>query len=642
MIHFPFTAIVGQERLKLALILNAVAPEIGGVLIQGERGTAKSTAVRALAELLPEIPVVAGCPFGCDPRHPSSFCPHCASGGEKEVVWTRAPLVELPLGASEDRVLGHLDLEAALRQGAQRFTPGLLFQAHRGILYVDEVNLLPDHLVDVLLDVAASGWHVVEREGFSVRHPARFVLVGTMNPEEGELRPQLVDRFGLGVHVAAPRDPAVRALVVERRMQFDADPAGFAQTFAGQEADERRRIAAARQRLLDVAVPEEVLAEIATICSASGVAGLRADLVLYRAARALAAYRGRSVVSREDVWEVAELALLHRGGKLPEGDPPPPPPKPRASEVEDRGTGERPGNDQAGAASTSWPLEGGRPLPDRHTPLVEGVLRRRLMWQGRVEGRIGMGGGKHFRRRPSRRGPKVGAEPFRQGRADGEVAWRASLLATLARGRQAGGRPRLTWADLRRVCRRDRSRVLLVLLLDLSGSMGTYCRMLKTKAAVAQIVAQAYVARDRVAIIGVRGKGAELLLPPTNSVRRAKAVLAAATTGGRTPFAEGLRQVRRLVRQHSHRNPDHQPVLLVFSDGRVNAGGSGDPLGAALAEAALLRRSGLPTLFVAMGEGVDWSGRCRRLAAALAARVIPIEDLLADLAEEGMDEAAEG
>ncbi|WP_255952668.1 putative cobaltochelatase [Streptomyces odontomachi] len=313
---YPLTAIVGMADLRLALLVNAVSPQIGGVLVRGEKGTAKSTAVRALAAVLPGVRVVAGCRFGCDPAAPDPGCPDGPHEGGPGVE-RPTPMVELPVGAAEDRVVGSLDIEQALTEGVKAFEPGLLAAAHRGILYVDEVNLLHDHLVDVLLDAAAMGSSYVEREGVSVRHAARFLLVGTMNPEEGELRPQLLDRFGLTVEVAASREPDERAEVVRRRLAFDADAGAFAARWADEEAALRARIMAARRLLPEVRLGDGVLRQIAATCAAFEVDGMRADIVMARTATALAAWAGRTEVLREDVRQAALLALPHRRRRNP-------------------------------------------------------------------------------------------------------------------------------------------------------------------------------------------------------------------------------------------------------------------------------------------------------------------------------------
>ncbi|MEO0995899.1 MAG: magnesium chelatase ATPase subunit I [Pseudomonadota bacterium] len=320
MTPFPFAAIVGQDEMKQALLIAAVDPRIGGVLVFGDRGTGKSTAVRALAALLPKIRVVAGCPYGSDPATTTCDCAACTKRGKDGLPKSRQapiPVVDLPLGATEDRVAGALDLERALTAGEKAFEPGLLASANRGFLYIDEVNLLEDHIVDLLLDVAASGENVVEREGLSVRHPARFVLVGSGNPEEGELRPQLLDRFGLSVDVATPTDIGERVEVVRRRDAFERGPDAFRRRWSRREGRIRRQVVAARERLDDVAVPNDILECAARLCIALETDGLRGELTLVRAARATAALAGAERAAAEHLRAVAATALGHRMRRNP-------------------------------------------------------------------------------------------------------------------------------------------------------------------------------------------------------------------------------------------------------------------------------------------------------------------------------------
>ncbi|MDI6632512.1 MAG: ATP-binding protein [Thermoanaerobacteraceae bacterium] len=318
---YPFTALVGQEEMKKALILNAVNPKLSGVLIRGEKGTAKSTAVRALAELLPEIEVVADCPFSCDPDDVTAMCERCrerlATPEALPRRRRRMRVVDLPVSATEDRVVGTLDIEHAIKKGEKRFEPGVLAEANRGILYVDEVNLLDDHVVDVLLDAAAMGVNTVEREGVSFTHPAQFILVGTMNPEEGELRPQLLDRFGLCVNITGVTDPALRVEIVKRRAAFEEDPAGFAAGWEEEQQRLREKIVAARRTLPQVDISDEMLLLIARTAIEMGVDGHRADLVMLKAAKTNAALGGRTEVTEADIKETADFALLHRMRRKP-------------------------------------------------------------------------------------------------------------------------------------------------------------------------------------------------------------------------------------------------------------------------------------------------------------------------------------
>jgi len=313
---FPFTAIVGQEEMKLALLLNVIDPKIGGVMIMGDRGTGKSTTIRALADLLPEIDVVADDPFNSDPTEPD-WLNENSNTQIRTTVKKKVPMVDLPLGATEDRVCGTIDIEKALSEGVKAFEPGLLAKANRGILYVDEVNLLDDHLVDVLLDSAASGWNTVEREGISIRHPARFVLVGSGNPEEGELRPQLLDRFGMHAEIRTVKEPALRVQIVEERADFDQNPQEYLQSHQAAQEVLQKQIVAAQELLPQVEMDYDSRVKISQVCSELDVDGLRGDIVTNRAAKAIAAFEGRNEVTIDDIRRVITLCLRHRLRKDP-------------------------------------------------------------------------------------------------------------------------------------------------------------------------------------------------------------------------------------------------------------------------------------------------------------------------------------
>jgi len=318
---FPFTAIVGQEEMKLALLLNVIDPKIGGVMIMGDRGTGKSTTIRALADLLPEITVVADDPFNSDPNDPDIMSDAVRQQLEQQaeipVAKKKVPMVDLPLGATEDRVCGTIDIEKALSEGVKAFEPGLLAKANRGILYVDEVNLLDDHLVDVLLDSAASGWNTVEREGISIRHPARFVLVGSGNPEEGELRPQLLDRFGMHAEIHTVKEPALRVQIVEQRAEFDQNPQQFLEKYQPQQEVLQQQLVSAQELLPEVQIDYDLRVKISEVCSELDVDGLRGDIVTNRAAKALTAFEGRTEVTVDDIRRVMTLCLRHRLRKDP-------------------------------------------------------------------------------------------------------------------------------------------------------------------------------------------------------------------------------------------------------------------------------------------------------------------------------------
>jgi magnesium chelatase subunit I len=318
---YPFTAIVGQEEMKLALLLNVIDPKIGGVMIMGDRGTGKSTTIRALADLLPEVEVVADDPFNSDPNDADLMSDEVRDRLERQetlpVIKRKVQMVDLPLGATEDRVCGTIDIEKALAEGVKAFEPGLLAKANRGILYVDEVNLLDDHLVDVLLDSAASGWNTVEREGISIRHPARFVLVGSGNPEEGELRPQLLDRFGMHAEIRTVKDPTLRVQIVEERSAFDRDPQGFLEQHLQEQEELQQRLVTAQELLPSVTIDRELRVQISQVCAELDVDGLRGDIVTNRAAKAIAALEGRTDVTIEDIQRVVTLCLRHRLRKDP-------------------------------------------------------------------------------------------------------------------------------------------------------------------------------------------------------------------------------------------------------------------------------------------------------------------------------------
>ncbi|WP_421006821.1 VWA domain-containing protein [Janibacter sp. G349] len=612
---FPFTALVGADELTSALLLSAISPEIGGVLVRGEKGTAKSTAVRALASVLPEQRVASECRFGCDPDRDED----CPDGPHESAATTRpARLVELPVGATEDRVVGSLDLRRALGDGEAAYQPGLLAEAHRGILYVDEVNLLHDHLVDVLLDAAAMGRNTVERDGVSISHPARITLVGTMNPEEGELRPQLLDRFGLTVHVAASRDPHVRAEVVRRRLEADLDPAGFAARFADAEAELTQRLAAAREAVRSVRLDERTLRTIARVCAGFDVDGMRADIVTARTAAAHAAWQGRTQVTREDIRAAALLSLPHRRRRAPfdapgldedlldrlldeepEDDPPGGGEEPDGGDQPDEGPGEAPDADPSGPPPSSTtsgdqptgPQSSADPTPDSPdesaeapesppsppagaTPTPTGTAAATEPYRARRLELTGVGAGPTGRRSPALtpRGRVVGTHPAGHEPAGSPVHLTATLRASAARRAARTGPARVTGDDLRHAITRGREANLVLLAVDASGSMAARKRMGEVKTAVLSLLLDAYQRRDRVGLVTFRGTGAELALPPTSSVDAAAARLAEMPHGGRTPLAEGLTEIARVVARERIRDRNQRALVVLVTDGRATAG----------------------------------------------------------------------
>jgi magnesium chelatase subunit D len=638
--HFPFAAILGQEQMKLALILNAIDPAIGGVLIRGGKGTAKSTAARGLAALLPPLAVAAGCPYQCEPGSPE--CP--AGGRHQDGAEERpTPVVDLPLGATEERVVGTISVDAALGEGRLRFEPGLLAAAHRGILYIDEVNLLPDHLVDLLLDAAASGVNVVERDGLSVRHPARFILIGTMNPEEGELRPQLLDRFGLMAEAESISDAASRQEALRRRLAFDADPAGFVRAWAEEEQRWRLRLRAAREHAPAVAVPPAVAEAIAELCIAAGVDGLRADLALYRAARALAAWDGRSTATTNDVRRTAPLVLAHRQRRQPFEEPrldpnlvddvlrrfegpdeedgsaeaAPDGPAPRSPDPNPPRSGEP--TDAEGRAREANGESMGAPmtLPREAPPSV-------ARWRQALRGTVADVGG--------RRTEGWG----RQGRAQGEslrsrppgAAFDAAGTLRARAVARCLARREIAPQEVRWKRRKSTGSSLLVLAVDTSGSMGARRRLEAARRIAESFLLDAYRRRDRVAVVTFRGERATLNLPPSRNIERARAVLNAARTGGRTPLGAGLAAAASAISAHRGRQGAWAAYAVVISDGRANTGHGGVDAIAATREGAIaLARTGAITAVVDAG-GPPWGNRLRTAAEELGWAWLAMDEVL--------------
>ena len=601
---YPFSAIVGHDQLRLALLLCAVRPEIGGALIRGEKGTAKSTAVRGLAALL------------------------SAATGNAD-----AGLVEMPLGATEDRVIGSLDLQRVLRDGEHAFSPGLLARAHGGVLYVDEVNLLHDHLVDVLLDAAAMGRVHIERDGVSHSHDARFVLIGTMNPEEGELRPQLLDRFGLTVDVHASRDVDVRVQVIRQRMAYEADPDAFAERYAEADAELAGRIAAARALVDDVVLPDNELRRIAALCAAFDVDGMRADLVVARTAAAHAAWRGANAVEEQDIRVAAELALPHRRRRDPFDDPgidrdqldealaragvedPQPDPEP------DPPGGGQSANDLAPQTNSHSPKPSAPPTKPSAPPSK--VFRTRALTVP------GVGEGAPGRRSRARNASgKVVTAADAGDTSSG--AHGLHLFATLlsAAERAGDGPLRPGPDDIRRAIREGREGNLVIFVVDASGSMAARDRMAAVGGATLSLLRDAYQRRDKVAVITFRQRDARLLLPPTSSAHIAGRRLARFDTGGKTPLAEGLLAARELIVRERARDRARRPLVVVLTDGRATVGP--DPLGRSRIAAARLLAEGAAAVVVDCETSHVRLGLARQLARQLGAPTVRLEQLHAD------------
>lgn len=619
---YPFAALVGQEDLKLCLLLTGVDPRLGGVLLRGEKGTAKSTAARGLSE----------------------------------IVGSGVPFVDLPLGATEDRVLGHLDLERAIAGGEVAWRPGLLARVDGGILYVDEVNLLDDHLVGCLLDTCQSGVNRLEREGLSHAHPARFAMIGTMNPEEGDLRPQMLDRFALSVRVAGEKDDGLRMEVMRRRLAYEGDPQGFRSLWSDETRRLRERLALAREILPSTVLGSSLQDFIAEVAVKNRVAGHRADLAMAHAARALAAWEGRSLVDSDDVARVAPFALAHRirSEQEPEIPPPPPPPPPPPED-------ESPENPPEPPSESDTPQEPPPPPPpesgdsaessdgERESgseSLTDSVLSSGEPFKVRPleipPDRLERGGsGRRTRSRSSTcRGRTVGSTTRRM---RDDLAFDATLRA--AAPHQAARRSRSDSSlailveplDVRERVRERKVSHLLLFVVDGSGSMGARRRMSETKAAILSLLLDAYQKRDRVGMVVFRGEGARTVLPPTPSVERAARLLEGLPVGGRTPLGAGLVEVGKILSSARRRDPLLRPLVLVLTDGRANRAfdpSSGEaPAAEARAIAGRLARSHPQVRFVVVdteAQGRIRLGLAGSLARAMGAPCLSCDDLRAE------------
>jgi magnesium chelatase subunit D len=639
---YPFAAIVGQEQMKLSLLLNAVCPDLGGVLIRGEKGTAKSTAARALTDLLP--PVLSG------------------SGDE-----VQAPFVDLPLGATEDRVIGAIDFERALLEGKPALQPGILAKVHRGILYVDEVNLLDDHLVDSILDVAESGVNLIEREGLSASHESRFVLIGTMNPEEGDLRPQLLDRFALAVEISGEREPAIRKQLLLLRESFDTDGPAFRTKHAAITEQLRKKIKAARKRLPEVVVPKHLLHFIAEICSRNHVAGHRADLVIKKAARALAVWNGRTEVQAEDITTVAPMALLHRMRNSEMPDMPPPPPPENDSDDESQEETESDSQENSPPPESQSPEESGQnnpsesenqtedhqdeelsdimpPLPPPSNDAEEDIqqsgdpFKVRRFYQDDLRN-LRSGSGRRNRTRSATRQGRYIKSSFRIKNNDLalDATIRAAAPFQMIRRERLGNHMavHIDSTDKRGKIREKRIGSFLLFVVDASGSMGAQKRMGETKAAILSLLLDAYQKRDRVALVSFRGRESHLLLPPTSSVEMAARLLEEMPVGGRTPLAAGLVEAEKVLTRALRKEPAVMPMVIILTDGRANAGLGTQhrPFDEAMMVSGQLRERFPQARFIVVDtepQSLIRLGLSERIASALEAEYFKTSDLRAE------------
>lgn len=627
---FPFSALVGLEKVKEALILNAINPKIAGVLIFGQKGTGKSTIVRALAGLLPEIDLVSGCPYSCSPYLPQKMCANCyqiwKQGGKLPVAWRQVRVVNLPLGVTEDRLVGGIDFQQALKQGERQVEAGILALANRGILYVDEINLLDDYLVNLLLDAAATGVNFIEREGISFRHPAEFILIGTMNPEEGELRPQLLDRFGMCVEVEATVDLEQRVDICRYRQEFDNDPQAFGHKWGPEQEKSKEKIVKAREILAKIEISPQLMEAIAEISLANGVAGHRSDILMANTAKTIAAYQCRYHVMFQDITRAAELILPHRArpavaainaslmqskadettkksapdpDKVEDGyfDDSQEPIGPQAALGHDRFTktdtyttkpapvvskdgspitfrveakDDRPGQklsediEEQGAEGTS------QFVLETLFPIGQPFKVRPLILKKDQYYRIGSG-----RRTPTKTLAKSGRYiRSTSERRNDDLALDATIRAASpyqTRRAKRGVAIAIEDEDIREKVRERKTGNLLVFVVDASGSMGEKL-MTESKGAIMSLLFDAYQKRDKVSLVAFRETSADVLLPPTDSIELAKKLLEDLPTGGRTPLGQGLICGYQVIKNYLRKDRKATPLLILISDGRANVG----------------------------------------------------------------------
>ncbi|MDJ1467487.1 putative cobaltochelatase [Cytophagaceae bacterium DM2B3-1] len=640
--YYPFAALVGQEKLKRALLLCAINPEIGGVLIKGDKGTAKSTAARGLAQIAPAITKVAGCPYNCDPVHPLDTCEVCQDKANP-IQLVEMPLVTLPLGATEERIVGSLDLEGVLSERKKKFLPGLLAAAHRGVLYIDEVNLLSDHLVDVLLDAAAMGVNTVQREGLSVSHPARFTLIGTMNPEEGNLRPQFLDRFGLMVEIEAPRDTTERTEVVRRRIAYDADPAAFITQWQIAQQALQKQLTTARQLLTSVHMPDHLLELISQLCMEMGVVSLRADIVMYKTARTLAALAQRTEVVPEDIRHAAELVLLHRRRQKPFSS------DTRMDEkaLDDlmqqaQSTTENKTSDSKADASES--LENQAPdddcltedcLPDPSETEQEGEKEQvfasipigslpDIQIENGVKTSQNATEGNRNQNYTIQKGKSIRSVPDKQ---PTNLAIEATLQQALLRNPDEW---QITRDDLHQRIREDKKGNLILFVVDASGSMAASRRMEAVKGSVLALLTNAYQQRDWVSVIAFRGIEAQVLLEPTHSIEKAEKALHSLPTGGRTPLPHALQLTLDVVDAIS--TSTLQPLVIILSDGKANVPlpGGGNPWSQIQVLGNQLKEQQIPSLILDTESDYLRLGKARELAAILGGEYLSLDEISSD------------
>ena len=633
--------------MRFALILNAINPRIGGVLIRGDKGTAKSTAVRSLADLLETIQVASDCPFNCNPENPEDMCDLCyqkSQSNQITAVEKKTPVVDLPLGATEDRVVGSLNVERAIKEGIKALEPGILAAANRGILYIDEVNLLDDHVADVLLDAAAMGVNIVEREGVSVAHPSKFILVGTMNPEEGEIRPQLLDRFGLQVSVAGIEDVEQRMQIAKIAEAFDLDPEGFAKEWQQEQVDMKQKISRARQLLSQVSMSDDLLRLIASTCIDLGVKTHRAEIVITRTAKTIAAFDGRTEVNQEDVKKAMELALAHRMRSRP-FEPPTlnkerleksmsqkqhehqhqdqKPEQQKKNEQQPQEPSEQKDTDQKQAAKPQERIfEIGTPIDVRAItmPRKRDRIARRKTSGRRMNTLALRNRGRYLRQKMPQEGKDIAIDATI--RAAAPYQWvRSGPNAIIVKDE-----------DIREKERVGKTSAVVLFVVDASGSMGANQRMESAKGAVLSLLMDSYQKRDKIGMIAFKGKEAEIILPPCTSVDLALSCLRELPTGGKTPLSAGLSRGLQLLQGELRKDEESKLMMVLISDGRANEGMGGKIKDELMAISERIKHLGIHTIVID-SEVVDSSfldmrlGYCHQIADQCQGKYYPLSSL---------------
>jgi len=633
--------------MRFALILNAINPRIGGVLIRGDKGTAKSTAVRSLADLLETIQVASDCPFNCNPENPEDMCDLCyqkSQSNQITAVEKKTPVVDLPLGATEDRVVGSLNVERAIKEGIKALEPGILAAANRGILYIDEVNLLDDHVADVLLDAAAMGVNIVEREGVSVAHPSKFILVGTMNPEEGEIRPQLLDRFGLQVSVAGIEDVEQRMQIAKIAEAFDLDPKGFAKEWQQEQVDMKQKISRARQLLSQVSMSDDLLRLIASTCIDLGVKTHRAEIVITRTAKTIAAFDGRTEVNQEDVKKAMELALAHRMRSRP-FEPPTlnkerleksmsqkqhehqhqdqKPEQQKKNEQQPQEPSEQKDTDQKQAAKPQERIfEIGTPIDVRAItmPRKRDRIARRKTSGRRMNTLALRNRGRYLRQKMPQEGKDIAIDATI--RAAAPYQWvRSGPNAIIVKDE-----------DIREKERVGKTSAVVLFVVDASGSMGANQRMESAKGAVLSLLMDSYQKRDKIGMIAFKGKEAEIILPPCTSVDLALGRLRELPTGGKTPLSAGLSRGLQLLQGELRKDEESKLMMVLISDGRANEGMGGKIKDELMAISERIKHLGIHTIVID-SEVVDSSfldmrlGYCHQIADQCQGKYYPLSSL---------------